>query len=317
MKSRSHFAVTSLAVAAALSAAACSPPAEKAADPAATAPAAATPAATDAFAFRIGALDAYALKDGSLSVPNNGEVLAIGEAKADVDALLTANTLPTDTLGLSIQPLLVKTGDKIVLIDTGAGGQMGTDGKLLTSLTAAGVQPEQVTDILISHAHGDHVGGLVNAQGGLVFANAAIRMTVNEWDALKADPTMAALVTAITPKVQTFTAGAEVLPGITAVDIAGHTPGHTGYQITSGNEGLLYIGDTMHHSVISVQRPDWTIQFDGRADVAEASRRALLERAAAGNLRLYAVHFPFPGLGRIERRADDFVWVAEPGPSAE
>lgn len=297
----------------ALTLAACSPPAaEKAADPSATAPAAASDAA-DAFAFKIGALDAYALKDGSLSVPNNGEVLAIGEAKADVDVLLTANNLPTDTLSLSIQPLLVRMGERTVLFDTGAGGQMGTEGKLLTSLTAAGVQPAQVTDILISHAHGDHVGGLVNGQGQLVFANATIRMTANEWDALKADPTMAALVTAMTPKVQTFAAGAEVLPGVTAVDIQGHTPGHTGYQIASGTEGLLYIGDTMHHSVISVQRPDWTIQFDGRADVAEASRRALLERAATENLRLYVVHFPYPGLGRIERRADDFVWVAEPG----
>lgn len=296
----------------ALTVAACSPPAEKAAEPSAAAPAAA-PAATDAFAFKIGALDAYALKDGSLSVPNNGEVLAIGEPKADVDALLTANGLPTDTLGLSIQPLLVKMGDKVVLFDTGAGGQMGTEGKLLTSLSAAGVQPAQVTDVLISHAHGDHVGGLVNAQGQLVFTSATIRMTADEWDALKADPTMAALVAAITPKVQTFAAGAEVLPGVAAVDIQGHTPGHTGYQITSGTEGLLYIGDTMHHSVISVQRPNWTIQFDGRADVAEASRRALLERAATENLRLYAVHFPYPGLGRVERRADDFVWVAEPG----
>lgn len=298
----------------ALTLAACSPPAEKAAEPSAAAPAAA-PAATDAFAFKIGALDAYALKDGSLSVPNNGEVLAIGEPKADVDALLTANGLPTDTLGLSIQPLLVKMSDRVVLFDTGAGGQMGTEGKLLTSLAAAGVQPAQVTDILISHAHGDHVGGLVNDQGQLVFANATIRMTADEWEALKADPTMAALVTAITPKVQTFAAGAEVLPGVTAVDIQGHTPGHTGYQITSGTEGLLYIGDTMHHSVISVQRPNWTIQFDGRADVAEASRRALLERAASENLRLYAVHFPYPGLGRIERRADDFVWVAEANPA--
>jgi glyoxylase-like metal-dependent hydrolase (beta-lactamase superfamily II) len=301
----------------ALTMAACSPPAaEKAAETPGAAPAASTQSTNEAFAFKIGALDAYALQDGSLSVPNNGEVLAIGEAKADVDALLTANALPTDTLGLSIQPLLVKMGDKVVLFDTGAGGQMGTEGKLLTSLTAAGVQPGQVTDILISHAHGDHVGGLVNGEGQLVFPNATIRMTTDEWDALKADPTMTALVTGLTPKVQTFAAGAEVLPGVTAVDIQGHTPGHTGYQIASANEGLLYIGDTMHHSVISVQRPDWTIQFDGRADVAEASRRALLERAASENQRLYAVHFPYPGLGRIERRADDFVWVAEPGPAA-
>ena len=310
--------ISAIMIMAALGASACSPPADKAAGSQGGASADTAQAAADALRFRIGALDAYALKDGSLSVPNDGQVLAMGEPKDEVDALLSANGLSTDRLALSIQPLLIKMGDRTVLIDTGAGGQMGTEGRLQASLATAGVQPGQITDILISHAHGDHIGGLVDAQGRLVFANASIRMTANEWDALKADTTMAALVTAITPKVQTFAANAEVLPGIKAVDIVGHTPGHTGYQITSGDEGLLYIGDTMHHAVISVQRPDWTIKFDGdTADLAEASRRALLERAASENLRLYAVHFPFPGLGRVQRRADDFIWVPEPGPYLE
>jgi len=307
MTFNASLAATSLAVAALLAAAACSPPTEKAEAPAASAPA----ASPDVRAFRIGGFEAYALRDGTLSVPNDGKTLAMGEPKADVDALLTASGQPADPLQLGLQPLLVKMGERFVLFDAGAAGQMGTGNKLPGSLSAAGVSPDQVTDILISHAHGDHVGGLLNGQGGLAFPNATIRMTANEWAALQGDAQMAKLVEAIRPKVQTFQPNAEVAPGVKAVDIPGHTAGHSGYEIGAGPDRLLYIGDAMHHSVISVQRPDWTIAFDGDATTAEASRRALLERAAAGNLRLYAVHFPFPGLGRIQRRDDDFVWVAE------
>ena len=96
-----------------------------------------------------------------------------------------------------------------------------------------------------------------------------------------------------------------------AVDIKGHTPGHSGYLITSGDQSLLYIGDTMHHHVISVQQPDWTIAFDGDAATAQASRKEVLENAAASGQRVYAVHFPFPGLGKFEKQGDKFVWVAE------
>jgi len=120
------------------------------------------------------------------------------------------------------------------------------------------------------------------------------------------------LVAAITPKVMPFQPGAVILPGVvTAVAVDGHTPGHSAYEIASDGERLLYIGDTAHHHVVSVQRPEWTIQFDGNAPLAQTSRRALLQRAADENLRLYAVHFPYPGLGRVHVRDDSFVWVPE------
>ncbi len=122
---------------------------------------------------------------------------------------------------------------------------------------------------------------------------------------------MAALATAITPKVVEFQPGADVIPGVKAVDIQGHTPGHSGYLISSGDQSLLYIGDTMHHSVISVQQPDWTIAFDGNAPTAQASRKALIESSAASGQRVYAVHFPFPGLGKFEKKDTGYVWVAE------
>ena len=291
-----------------LTGAACSPSEQK--DAATTSSARAD--SPDVHRFRIGTLDAIALREGGMSVPNNNTVIGVGRTPAEVAAVLSANNMATDAMPLSIQPLLVRTGGKLVLLDAGAGTGMGADaGKLPASLAAAGVDPSQITDVLISHSHGDHVGGLVGSGGALTFPNATIRMTAAEWTYLQGQTEMAALVAAITPKVQTFQPGAVVAPGITAVAIDGHTPGHTGYEIASGGERLLYIGDTMHQSVISVQRPDWQIAFDGNAPTATASRKALLQRAASENLRLYAVHFPYPGLGRIQKRGEDYVWVAE------
>jgi glyoxylase-like metal-dependent hydrolase (beta-lactamase superfamily II) len=179
-------------------------------------------------------------------------------------------------------------------------------------LQAVGVSPAQVTDIFISHAHPDHVGGLLDLRGGLAFPNATIHLSAPEWAAMRSHKDQAALVAAIAPKVVAFAPGAAVLPGlVTAVPVNGHTPGHSAYDIASGPDHLLYIGDSAHHSVISVQRPDWTVEFDGDPPTAQASRRALLQRAADQNLRLYAVHFPFPGLGRVKPQGDGFVWIPE------
>lgn len=310
MTFNANLAATSLMLAAVLGAAACSPAAEKIEAAAAAVPA----AGADVTPFKIGALDAIALRDGGMSgVPNDNTVLGVGRTPAEVAAVLTANNLPGDSFSLSVQPLLVRDGARVVLLDAGAGNSFGPGaGKLPASLAAAGIQPDQITDVLISHSHGDHVIGLVNAAGALTFPHATVRMAAAEWAFMQANAEMKALVTAITPRVQTFQPGAAALtPSISSVAIEGHTPGHMGYEIRSGADSLLYIGDTMHHSVISVQRPEWQVAFDTDAPTATASRQAVLERAAAGNQRIYAVHFPYPGLGRIQRKDDGFVWVAE------
>ena len=310
MKSQKKLAAASLVFATLMGASACSPRANSVEPASATAPA----ASADFYPFKVGVLDVVALRDGGMSgVPNDNTVLGVGRTPAEVAAVLTAAGLPGDSFSLSVQPLLVRDGARVVLLDAGAGNSFGPGaGKLPASLAAAGVQPDQITDILISHSHGDHVIGLVNATGGLTFANATIRMAAAEWEFMKTNADMKALVEAITPRVETFQPGAAALtPSISSVAINGHTPGHMGYEIRSGSDSLLYIGDTLHHSVISVQRPEWQIAFDTDAPTATASREALLDRAAAGNLRIYAVHFPYPGLGRIQRKDDGFVWVPE------
>ncbi len=275
----------------------------------------ATPTAShpDVFRFRIGTLDAAALKDGDIDAANDGKTFGVGQPTEQVAALLAAAGQPSDVLHLSIQPLLVRSGTRILLFDTGAAdASFARAGRLPATLRAAGVEPSQVSDVFISHRHPDHVGGLLTREGALAFPNATIHLTAPEWEALKQDRDAAALVAAITPKVAAFQPGAALLPGVvTAVPVDGHTPGHSAYEIASGDERLLYIGDSAHHFVVSVQRPEWTVQYDENAPLAQPSRRALLQRAADDNLRIYAVHFPFPGLGHINPQGDSFVWQAE------
>ncbi|MDH5822451.1 MBL fold metallo-hydrolase [Luteimonas sp. RD2P54] len=306
-----------LAAASAL-AAGCARPAtpvaqQAAAEPGAAAAAAPPAAHPDVHRFRIGTLDAAVLRDGDIRFPNDGAILGQGRPKADIDAVLAAAGEPVDVVHLSVQALLVRSGDRVVLFDTGAGDAAFADaGRLPRSLRAAGVEPAAVTDIFLSHAHADHAGGLLDAEGAPAFANARIRMAAPEWQALQADAGRAALATAIAAQVEPFDPGVEVLPGVTAVAVAGHTPGHSAYQIADGAARLLYIGDSAHHHVVSVQRPRWTIQFDGDAQAAEDSREALLARAADSGIAVQSPHFPFPGLGRVARRDGAFAWVPEP-----
>src|SRR6185369_9100060 len=156
-------------------------------------------------------------------------------------------------------------------------------------------------------AHPDHIGGLV-IKGALAFPNATIRMTAAEWTWLQGMTDQADLVKLITPKVATFAPGAEVVPGITSVEIKGHTPGHSGYEITSGKDHLLDIGDAAHSSIISLAKPAWHMGFDSDQDVGAASRIAELAQLAKSQETIFAPHFPFPGVGKIKAQADHYVW---------
>ena len=274
--------------------------------------------------FKIGVFSAMALADGGMTVPNDAKTIGIGHSSEEIAELLSAAGVSTTELSLDVHPLLVKAGDKVLLFDTGAGKNMGASvGKLHDSMKQAGVDPARVTDIFISHVHGDHVGGLVDANGALAFPNATIHLSKPEWEFLKAlgeqgaakvgINNYAAFVAAITPKIAAFAPGSDLIPGVVkAVEIKGHTPGHSGYRITSGADSVLYIGDTAHHYIVSVQKPDWTIAFDTDAPTAQASRKELIAQSAASGQRIYAVHFPFPGLGTFEKQGDGYVWKAEP-----
>jgi glyoxylase-like metal-dependent hydrolase (beta-lactamase superfamily II) len=306
-----------LVAAAVLTLAACSrteqappPPAEPAAPPAAEA---APAKVSNYYAFKVGELDAVALRDGALEMPNDAQVFGVGHTPEEVAAVLTANNLPSDKLALSVQPLLVKSGERVLLFDTGAGSLFGeSTGHIANALADAGIDAASITDIFISHSHGDHVGGLVNAESKLTYPNATIHLSKPEWEHMAKDERYKPWLPVLTPKVAAFKPGAELVPGVvTAVEVKGHTPGHSAYKISSGSESLLYVGDSMHHYVVSVQKPEWSIAFDGDKPTAEASRAKLIADSAASSQRVYAVHFPWPGLGKFEKSGETHRWVAE------
>ncbi len=281
--------------------------------PALAAPAPAQPAATT---FHVGKLSLVSLSDATFTLPNDGKVFGGDAGPAAVSDVLKAANVPTDTITLNIDALLVRDGSRLVLIDTGFGPKVG--GALQASLKLAGVAPDQITDVLVTHPHGDHIGGLLTADGKPAFPKAKVRMSSADWTYLQSQSGMADMTKAIAPQVVAFEPGANVTPSITAVAIPGHTPGHVGYQIASGHEHLLDIGDMAHSSIVSLAKPNWTMGFDSDAAAARTSRRETLTELAKDHEMVFAPHFPYPGVGTVAASGDGFVWqpadlTAKPG----
>jgi glyoxylase-like metal-dependent hydrolase (beta-lactamase superfamily II) len=261
--------------------------------------------AATATPFKLGSLKLAALRDAAANAPNDAKVFGIDVGIEAVDKVLAAAGVPTGQISLSVSALLVRTPGHVVLIDTGYGAPRGI---LLASLAAAKVKPDQVTDVLISHGHGDHVGGLMNADGKPVFAKASVRMAAAEWASIQAQPTNAKLVAAISAQVKPFEAGAAVLPGITSVDLNGHTPGHSGYRVESKGKRLLAIGDMAHSYIISLAKPDWAMGYDRDRKLGAERRRSVLGQLADSGDLVFSPHFPYPGTGHVVRAGDGFAW---------
>src|SRR5476649_258686 len=256
--------------------------------------------------FHIGALEVIALRDKVRTIPNDGKVFGAENGTAAVAAVLAAAGASTEHIDLSVDALLVKDGAQTILLDTGLGPS--AQGLLLDSLKQTSYTPEQITDVLITHVHGDHVGGLVTRDGAQDFAKATVHISAPDWAWLQEQANMAALVKAISPQVVTFAPGDQVAPSIRSVPLKGHTPGHVGYQIVSGKARLLDVGDLVHNPILSLAKPGWIISFDNDRTQGAATRRAELAKLAADHETIFAPHFPFPGIGTIKAVDDHFVW---------
>lgn len=264
------------------------------------------PITPEARSFHFGALTLTALHDAQIVVPNDGKTFALGVSPHEVGNVLRAAGAPADQITLSVNALLVRTGHRLILIDTGLGPQY--HGHLLASLKVAGVSPGEVKEVLITHPHPDHIGGLLDAQGKLAFPHATIRMAGAAWSWMqqKGAPAMAK---SIATRVKTFEPGATVAPGIVSVSLPGHTPGHVGYEITSGQSRLMYIGDIAHSSIVSLARPQWSIQFDADHVVAARTRVKTLSALAKSDEWVFSPHFAFPGVGHIVAAGTGFAWA--------
>ena len=265
-----------------------------------------TTAPPAAWRFRLGALQLTVVRDGRYVTPNDGGDFGSKAGPAAVGRLLAEAGQPTDRITLDVDALLVREPGHLVLLDTGLGP--ADHGVLSRSLAMAGVSPAEVTDVLITHAHTDHVGGLLAAGGGSAFPKATIRLSAREWDWMQRQGETRKLATVIAPQVRTFEPGGSVLPGITAIALYGHTPGHVGYEIASRGQRLEDIGDTAHSSIVSLAKPDWTGGIDVDPAAGAATRRQVLEHLAATHELVFSPHFPFPGVGRVVARGQGFAW---------
>ncbi|KAA6458663.1 MBL fold metallo-hydrolase [Acidobacteria bacterium AB60] len=276
----------------------------------------------DHYSFEVGDVKVTALSDGS--VPQDLHILLRGTTEAKTDALLQRSFL-TNPVEASINAFLFRTEDRLVLVDTGAGEFFGPGfgDKLLSSLAAVGVAPDQITDVLLTHAHDDHMGGLVHG-GKLTFPNATVHLSKADLDFFmdreNAKRTGYAMSyfdqasTALEPcikagKVKAFTSDGEVAPGVFAAQHPGHTPGTTFYTLRSRGEEIVFIGDIIHVAAVQAPDPEITIAYDVNPAAAAAVRREALSTFAEERTLVAVPHLSFPGVGHFRRMGSGFEWV--------
>jgi glyoxylase-like metal-dependent hydrolase (beta-lactamase superfamily II) len=287
-------------------------------DPVSSAPPSLRGAQPGFYRFSIGSWEALAISDGGMIMPTAQAGFGIGEPREKTTSVLRDSFLPTDKIQVPFTLLLVRIGSELVLVDAGAGNTFGrAGGRFLSNLAAAGVRPDQITAVIISHAHGDHVGGLVDdTTQEAVFKNAKLFISRREFDFWTRAPDLSQMnmpdsqgkqmiklaqtyLNVFKDKWRFISPGDKLIEGVEVIDAPGHTPGHIGLLFNFGSDQLLHVADAVHHHAIEFAHPEWILCSDAQPQLAIESREKLLERAAAERLRIFGAHLPFPGLGHV------------------
>lgn len=270
----------------------------------------------------LGAFEVTTIMDGAVVLDGPHPIFGQNVEAAEVQALAAENGLPTEKMEISFTPVLVNTGSQLVLFDTGNGeGARPGRGNLRPQLAAAGYKPEDVDVVVITHFHPDHIGGLMEG-GAPAYPNATYVTGATEYDFWSAEDKLTggtervakitqSNVVPLRDQMKFIKPGDSVASGIDAVDAFGHTPGMIAYHIESEGKRLMLISDTANHFVVSMQRPDWHVRFDGDKEAAAASRKRILGMIAADKIPFTGYHMPFPALGYLEAHGEGFHYVPE------
>ena len=282
------------------------------------------------YRFFIGDIEATIVSDGRMR-PFSAEDLFPTVPKQMLYSILRRHYLPLSGMIMEQNCLALKRGNKFVLFDTGvgyeriAGGGGDETGRLLSSMSAAGIDRNDVCAVMLTHAHSDHCWGLVDEAGNLNFPNAEVFISKAEFDfwtderRLSDDNYIGVFVAGARRNLLpyrdrlTFVVdGREAMPGVTPLASPGHSIGHTSYLISSAEANYLFLGDVAHSTALHFENPAWEFAFDLDPRQAGETRRRVLEFAVCESLSLIGYHFLFPGVGNIRRDGQSFAYIQAP-----
>ncbi|WP_084860534.1 MBL fold metallo-hydrolase [Salibaculum halophilum] len=263
------------------------------------------------------------LSDGNLVLPRDFQFGGLPQDK--VTAILERHGITGNELTPDCNITLMRDGTNTVIFDVGAGPNfMPTAGKLWQALDALGVAPADVTHVVFTHAHPDHLWGLQDDFGDLVFPQAEYmigRVERDYWlDPATPDTIGEARLAfaagairylgALEDRLTVFEDGAEILPGVAARATFGHTPGHMAFELRGGNESVMVLGDCIGNDHVAFARPEWPYGSDQDPELGAQTRTALLDQLASAQMAVVGFHLPYPGIGRAERSGDAYRFVA-------
>jgi glyoxylase-like metal-dependent hydrolase (beta-lactamase superfamily II) len=272
---------------------------------------------TDFYPFQLGNFECVSLCDGV--VDYKLESMVTNAPRTDVERALLAHNMPVQAISTPYAYLFVDTGQHRVLVDMGAGDLLPTTGKLLQSMRSAGITPESIDSIFITHAHADHVGGALNDKGEPVFTGATYYICKTEWDfwfseraAKQAGDWMTDFaqekLAPLKEKTVMIEQEGEILPEVSVLFAPGHTPGHMVVSFATNGKRLLYTGDTVLHP-LHLEHPDWLPVYDILPEQAAASKRRIFDLAASTQSWVLGTHFPpFPNLGHVVKNSSGWEW---------
>jgi glyoxylase-like metal-dependent hydrolase (beta-lactamase superfamily II) len=279
------------------------------------------------YRFPLGEFQATVVSDGPLPLGKPTDSMK-GSTEAELTKSLSDNFLPTDNIVLEQNVMVLNIGKRLAMFDSGMGTSRmfgATTGRLLKSLRESGINPADIDDIICTHAHVDHIGGLADAKGKRLFPNATIHIAQADFDfwtdATKVDDkALGGFVKharlnllPYKARIKFVTDGKEVIPGVTAMSAPGHTIGHTIYLIQSAGKTLAFTGDTTHHQILLTEKPRTEFAYDSDPKTAVTSRLKVFDMLAKDRIPMLAYHFPWPGYGYLARQgADSYRFYAQP-----
>ncbi|SDI63223.1 MBL fold metallo-hydrolase [Lutimaribacter saemankumensis] len=255
--------------------------------------------------MKLGSFEVTTLLAGTRTVPEPQSIFGMNVTPDEFAEVSAANMIPTDKAQFYFTPTVVNTGSELILFDTGLNGAGTT-----AALQAAGYTAEQIDKVVITHMHGDHIGGLMT-DGAPTFGNASYMTGAVEFDAweMSGNEGFENNVRPLAEKTTMLDDGGSVASGVTAMAAFGHTPGHMTYMLESDGQQLVLGADFANHYVWSLAYPDWEVKFDRDKAAAAATRRQLLGMMAADKVPFIGYHMPFPAIGFVETRGDGFEYV--------